>query len=191
MGRISGFSNMGMSRNVILAVLLMLVGAAAGRCVRGNIVIRTTFSNGQLVSQETEGEESCEDEEHSDEDDEEDEDDDNDEDEYDDDDEDDNEDEDDDEEDDDQEDDDCECDDNDKSNERENPHRGFRNGKNIIKIRKVFQNGQLVELNREEVKICKRCRNQSLKMHDLMKLRYNCSRMSRRQQEAHLWCRGL
>merc|ERR1712038_2134451 len=173
MGRISGFSNMGMSRN---AVLLLLVGAAAGRCVRGNIVIRTTFSNGQLVSQETEGEESCDEEE---------EDDDNDEDEYDDDDEDDEE------EDDDEEDDDCECDDDDKSNERENPHRGFRNGKNTIKIRKVFQNGQLVEINREEVKICKRCRNQSLKMHDLMNLRYNCSRMSRRQQEAHLWCRGL
>merc|ERR1712038_176117 len=97
----SGFSNTDMSRNVILAVLLLLVGAAAGRCVRGNIVIRTTFSNGQLVRQETEGEESCEDEDHSDEDDEEDdedddeEEDDNDEDEYDDDDEDDNEDEDD------------------------------------------------------------------------------------------------
>merc|ERR1712038_319094 len=164
MGRISGFSNMGMSRN---AVLLLLAGAAAGRCVRGNIVIRTTFSNGQLVRQETEGEESCEDEEdHSDDDDDEDED-------------------------DDEEDDDCECDDDDKSNERENPHRRVRNGKNTIKIRKVFQNGQLVEINREEVKICKRCRNQSLKMHDLMKLRYNCSRMSKRQQEAHLWCRGL
>ena len=149
------------------------------------------------MSQETEGEESCEEEDHSDEDDneedDEEEDDDNDEDEYDDDDddEDDNEDEDDEEEDDDEEDDDCECYDDDKSNERENPHRGFRNGKNTIKIRKVFQNGQLVEINREEVKICKRCRNQSLKMHDLMKLRYNCSRMSRRQQEAHLWCRGL
>merc|ERR1712061_534175 len=176
----SGFSNTDMSRNVILAVLLLLVGAAAGRCVRGNIVIRTTFSNGQLVSQETEGEESCEEEDHSDEDDDED---DNDEYEYDDDD--------DEEEDDDEEDDDCECDDDDKSNERENPHRGFRNGKNTIKIRKVFQNGQLVEINREEVKICKRCRNPSLKMHDLMKLRYNCSRMSKRQQEAHLWCRGL
>merc|ERR1712038_542127 len=114
----SGFSNTDMSRNVILAVLLLLVGAAAGRCVRGNIVIRTTFSNGQLVRQETEGEESCEEEEHSDEDDDEDddeeEDDDNDEDD-DDDDEDDNEDEDD--------DDDCECDDDNKSNERENPHR--------------------------------------------------------------------
>merc|ERR1712038_1610380 len=122
----SGFSNTDMSRNVILAVLLLLVGAAAGRCVRGNIVIRTTFSNGQLVSQETEGEESCEDEDHSDED----EDDDNDEDEYDDDDEDDNEDADDEEEDDDEEDDECECDDDDKSNERENPHRRFRNGKN-------------------------------------------------------------
>merc|ERR1712038_728836 len=139
MGRISGFSNTDMSRNVILAVLLLLVGAAAGRCVQGNIVIRTTFSNGQLVLQETEGEESCEEDDHSDEDD-------------------------------------CECDDDDKSNERENPHRGFRNGKNTIKIRKVFQNGQLVEINREEVKICKRCRNQSLKMHDLMNLRYNCSR---------------
>merc|ERR1711884_327922 len=68
MGRISGFSNMGMSRNV-LAVLLLLVGVTAGRCVRGNIVIRTTFSNGQLVRQETEGAESCEeeDEDHSDE----------------------------------------------------------------------------------------------------------------------------
>ena len=147
------------------------------------------------MSQETEGEESCEEEDHSDEDDDEEddeeEDDDNDEDEYDDEDEDDNEDEDDEEEDDDEEDDDCECDDDDKSNERENPHRGFRNGKNTIKIRKVFQNGQLVEINREEVKICKRCRNQSLKMYDLMKLRYNCSRMSERQQEAHLWCRGL
>merc|ERR1712061_149822 len=159
----SGFSNTDMSRNVILAVLLLLVGAAAGRCVRGNIVIRTTFSNGQLVSQETEGEESCEDEDHSDEDDDEDDDD----------------------------DDDCECDDDNKSNERENPHRRIRNGKNTIKIRKVFQNGQLVEINREEFKVCKRCRNQSLKMHDLMKLRYNCSRMSKRQQEAHLWCRGL
>merc|ERR1712038_281232 len=168
----SGFSNTDMSRNVILAVLLLLVGTAAGRCVRGNIVIRTTFSNGQLVLQETEGEESCEEEDHSDEDD------------YEDDDE---------EEDDDndEEDDDCECEDDDNSNERENPHRRFRNGKNTIKIRKVFQNGQLVEINREEVKICKRCRNQSLKMHDLMNLRYNCSRMSRRQQEAHLWCRGL
>merc|ERR1712061_570094 len=176
MGRISGFSNMDLSRN-LLAVLLLLVGAAAGSCVRGNIVIRTTFSNGQLVLQETEGEESCEDEEHSDEDDDNDEDD--------------NEDEDDDDEDDDEEDDDCECDDDDKSNERENPHRRIRNGKNTIKIRKVFQNGQLVEINREEVKICKKCRNQSLKMHDLMNLRYNCSRMSRRQQEAHLWCRGL
>merc|ERR1712061_722941 len=103
MGRISGFSNTDMSRNVILAVLLLLVGAAAGRCVRGNIVIRTTFSNGHLVLQETEGEESCEEEEHSDEDEEDDdeEEDDNDEDEYDDDDEDDNEDEDDEEEDDD------------------------------------------------------------------------------------------
>merc|ERR1719192_375399 len=129
---------MGMSRNVILAVLLLLAGAAAGRCVRGNIVIRTTFSNGQLVSQETEGEESCEEEDHSDEDDDEEEDDDNAEDEYDDD----NEDEDDEEEDDDEEDDDCECDDDEKSNERENPHRGFRNEKNTIKIRKVFQNGQ-------------------------------------------------
>merc|ERR1712038_863413 len=145
----SGFSNTDMSRNVVLAVLLLLVGAAAGRCVRGNIVIRTTFSNGQLVRQETEGEESCEEEDHSDEDD----------------DKEDNEDEDDEEEDDDEEDDDCECDDVDKSNERENPHRRFRNGKNTIKIRKVFQNGQLVEINREEVKICKRCRNQSLKMH--------------------------
>merc|ERR1712186_222373 len=135
----SGFSNTDMSRNVILAVLLLLVGAAAGRCVRGNIVIRTTFSNGQLVRQETEGEESCEEEDHSDEDDDEVEDDDND------DDEDDNEDEDDEEEDDDEEDDDCECDDDDKSNERENPHRRIRNGKNTIKIRKVFQNGQLVE----------------------------------------------
>merc|ERR1712165_63246 len=114
MGRISGFSNTDMSRNVILAVLLLLVGAAAGRCVRGNIVIRTTFSNGQLVSQETEGEESCEEEDHSDEHDDEEEDD-NDEDEYDDD----NEDEDDEEEDDDEDDDDdCECDDDDKSNER-------------------------------------------------------------------------
>merc|ERR1712061_116613 len=103
----SGFSNTDMSRNVILAVLLLLVGAAAGRCVRGNIVIRTTFSNGQLVSQETEGEESCEEEDHSDEDDEEDDDDDDDE--GDSDDEDDNEDEDDEEEDDDEEDDDCEC----------------------------------------------------------------------------------
>merc|ERR1712038_1881053 len=159
MGRISGFSNTDMSRN---ALLLLLVGAAAGRCVRGNIVIRTAFSNGQLVRQETEGEESCEDEDHSDED------------EYDDDDEDDNEDEDEEEEEDDEEDDDCECDDVDKSNERENPHRRIRNGKNTIKIRKVFQNGQLVEINREEVKICKRCRNQSLKMHDLMNLRYNC-----------------
>merc|ERR1712073_5564 len=123
MGRISGFSNSDMSRNVILALLLLLVGAAAGRCVRGNIVIRTTFSNGQLVLQETEGEESCEDEEHSDEDDDKEEDeeeeDDNDEDEYDDDDEDDNEDEEDEEEDDDEEDDDCECD---EKNERENPH---------------------------------------------------------------------
>merc|ERR1712038_572586 len=175
----SGFSNTDMSRNVVLAVLLLLVGAAAGRCVRGNIVIRTSFSNGQLVRQETEGEESCEEEDHSDEDDDEDdeeEDEDNDEDEYDDEDEDDNEDEDDEEEDDDKEDDYCECDDDDKSNERENPHRVFRNGKNTIKIRKVFQNGQLVEINREEVKICKRCRNQSLKMHDLMNLRYNCSR---------------
>merc|ERR1712061_707406 len=163
MGRISGFSNMDLSRN-LLAVLLLLVGAAAGRCVRGNIVIRTTFSNGQLVLQETEGEESCEEEDHADEDDDEDDD------EYDDDDEDDNKDE---EEEDDEEDDDCECDDDDdKSNERENPHRVFRNGKNTIKIRKVFQNGQLVEINREEVKICKRCRNQSLKMHDLMKLSY-------------------
>merc|ERR1712038_1656475 len=125
----SGFSNTDMSRNVILAVLLLLVGAAAGRCVRGNIVIRTTFSNGQLVLQETEGEESCEDEEHSDEDDDEE-----DEDEYDDDDEDDNEDEDEEEEDDDEEDDDCECDDDDKSNEREYPHRRIRNGKNKIKI---------------------------------------------------------
>merc|ERR1712061_774800 len=97
----SGFSNTDMSRNVILAVLLLLVGAAAGRCVRGNIVIRTTFSNGQLVSQETEGEESCEEEDHSDEDDDE-------------------------EEDEEEKDDDCECDDDDKSNERENPHRGFR-----------------------------------------------------------------
>merc|ERR1712165_201374 len=176
MGRISGFSNTDMSRNVILAVLLLLVGAAAGRCVRGNIVIRTTFSNGQLVLQETEGEESCEEEDHSDEDDEDDDDDNEDADE---------------EEDDDEEDDDCECDDDDESNERENPHRVVRNGKNTIKIRKVFQNGQLVEINREKVKICKRCRNQSLKMHDLMNLRYNCSRMSRRQQEAHLWCRGL
>merc|ERR1712061_855423 len=145
----SGFSNTDMSRNVILAVLLLLVGAAAGRCVRGNIVIRTTFSNGQLVLQETEGEESCEDEDHSDEDDEEEEDDDKDEDEYDDDDEDDNEDEDDEKEDEDEEDDDCEFDDVDKSNERENPHRRNRNGKNSIKIRKVFQNGQLVEINRE------------------------------------------
>merc|ERR1712038_649579 len=157
----SGFSNTDMSRNVILAVLLLLVGSAAGRCVLGNIVIRTTFSNGQLVLQETEGEESCEEEDHSDEDDDEDDD-----------------------EDEDEEDDECECDGDDKSNERENPHRVFRNGKNTIKIRKVFQNGQLVEINREEVKICKRCRNQSLKMHDLMNLRYNCSRMSRRQQEA-------
>merc|ERR1712038_2217154 len=165
----SGFSNTDMSRNVVLAVLLLLVGAAAGRCVRGNIVIRTTFSNGQLVRQETEGEESCEEEDHSDEDD----------------------DEDDGGGDDDDDDDDCQCDDDNKSNERENPHRRIRNGKNTIKIRKVFQNGQLVEINREEVKICKRCRNQSLKMHDFMKLRYNCSRMSKRQQEAHLWCRGL
>merc|ERR1712186_115446 len=86
MGRISDFSNTDMSRNVILAVLLLLVGAAAGRCDRGNIVIRTTFSNGQLVLQETEGEESCEDEDHSDEDDDDDDDDDEeeDEDEYDD-----------------------------------------------------------------------------------------------------------
>merc|ERR1712061_817181 len=180
----SGFSNTDMSRNVILAVLLLLVGAAAGRCVRGNIVIRTTFSNGQLVSQETEGEESCEDEDHSDEDDDEEDD----EEEDADNDEDDNENED---ENDDDDDDDCECDDDNKSNERENPHRRIRNGKNTIKIRKVFQNGQLVEINREEFKVCKRCRNQSLKMHDLMKLRYNCSRMSKRQQEAHLWCRGL
>merc|ERR1712186_143887 len=97
----SGFSNTDMSRNVILAVLLLLVGAAAGRCVRGNIVIRTTFSNGQLVSQETEGEESCEEEDHSDEEDD---------------------DEDEDENDDDEDDDDCECDDDNKSNERENPH---------------------------------------------------------------------
>merc|ERR1712061_735475 len=184
MGRISGFSNMDLSRN-LLAVLLLLVGAAAGRCVRGNIVIRTTFSHGQLVLQETEGEESCEEEDHSDEDDDKEDD----EEEDDDNDEDDNEDED--ENDDDEDDDDCECDDDNKSNERENPHRRIRNGKNTIKIRKVFQNGQLVEINREEVKICKRCRNQSLKMHDLMKLRYNCSRMSKRQQEAHLWCRGL
>merc|ERR1712038_1285043 len=122
----SGFSNTDMSRNVILAVLLLLVGAAAGRCVRGNIVIRTTFSNGQLVLQETEGEESCEEEDHSDEDGEED--DDNDEDEYDDDVKDDNEDE-----DDDDDDDDCQCDDDNKSNERENPHRRIRNGKNTIK----------------------------------------------------------
>merc|ERR1712165_72861 len=107
MGRISGISNTDMSRNVILAVLLLLLGAAAGRCVRGNIVIRTTFSNGQLVSQETEGERSCEDEDHSDEDDDEEDD----EEEDDDNDEDDNEDEDDEEEDDDEEDDDCECDD--------------------------------------------------------------------------------
>merc|ERR1712186_321870 len=98
----SGFSNTDMSRNVILAVLLLLVGAAAGRCVRGNIVIRTTFSNGQLVSQETEGEESCEEEDHSDEDDDNDEDDNEDEDEN----------------DDDEDDDDCECDDDNKSNER-------------------------------------------------------------------------
>merc|ERR1712079_949313 len=104
---ISGFSNTDMSRNVILAVLLLLVGAVAGRCVRGNIVIRTTFSNGQLVLQETEGEESCEeDEDHSDEDDDEDDDDEEEEDE--DNDEDDNED---DEEDDDEEDDDSDDDD--------------------------------------------------------------------------------
>merc|ERR1712038_1380655 len=102
----SGFSNTDMSRNVILAVLLLLVGTAAGRCVRGNIVIRTTFSNGQLVLQETEGEESCEEEDHSDEDDYEEDD------EEDDEDEDDNEDADDDEEDDDA--DDCECDDDNK-----------------------------------------------------------------------------
>merc|ERR1712061_576870 len=111
MGRISGFSNMDLSRN-LLAVLLLLVGAAAGRCVRGNIVIRTTFSNGQLVLQETEGEESCEDEDHSDEDDDEEDD----EEEDDDNDEDDNENED---ENDDDDDDDCECDDDNKSNERE------------------------------------------------------------------------
>merc|ERR1712061_505224 len=122
MGRISGFSNTDMSRNVILAVLLLLVGAAAGRCVRGNIVIRTTFSNGQLVLQETEGEESCEDEDHSDEDDEEDEED---EEEDDNNDEDEDDEHDDDDEDEDEEDD-CECDDDDKSNEREYPHRGFR-----------------------------------------------------------------
>merc|ERR1712079_560037 len=119
MGRISGFSNIGMSRNVILAVLLLLVGAAAGRCVRDNIVIRTTFSNGQLVLQETEGEESCEEEDHSDE--EEEEDDEDDEEENEDNDEDDSDD-DEEEEDDDEEDDDCECVDDNKSNEGENSH---------------------------------------------------------------------
>merc|ERR1712024_187199 len=109
----SHFSNMGMSRNV-LAVLLLLVGIAAGRCVRGNIVIRTTFSNGQLVRQETEGAESCEeDEDHSDEsydedDDEEDEDD---------------NDEDDDDDEEEEDDDKCECDDVNKSDNRENRHR--------------------------------------------------------------------
>merc|ERR1712173_442485 len=183
----SGFSNMGMSRNV-LAVLILVVGAAAGRCVRGNIVIRTTFSNGQLVRQETEGAESCEeDEDHSDEsydeDDDEEDDDDNDEDEDEDEDEGDDEDDDDDEEDDD--------DDDDNDDDRENRHRRINNRENTIKIRKVFQNGQLVEINREEIKLCKRCRNQSLKMHDVMNLRYNCSKMSKIQQQAHLWFRGL
>merc|ERR1712193_359696 len=180
MGRISGFSNMGMSRNV-LAVLLLLVGAAAGRCVRGHIVIRTTFSNGQLVRQETEGAESCEeDEDHSDED-EEYEDDDEDEDDDDDEDEDDK---DEDNDDDMEDDDDCECNDVNKSDERENPHKRIISRENTIKIRKVFQNGRLVEIKREKVKICKRCRNQSHKMHDVMNLRYSCSRMSKRQQEA-------
>ena len=79
----------------------------------------------------------------------------------------------------------CECDD------RENRHRRINNRENTIKIQKVFQNGQLVEINREEIKLCKGCRNQSLKMHDVMNLRYNCSRMSKKQQQAHLWCRGL
>merc|ERR1711884_1014570 len=116
----SGFSNTDMRRN-ILAVLLLLVGVTAGRCVRGNIVIRTTFSNGQLVRQETEGAESCEeeDEDHSDEsydeDEDEGDDEDDDDDEEDDDDYDDN---------DDMEDDDkCECDDVNKSDDRENRHK--------------------------------------------------------------------
>merc|ERR1711933_226733 len=105
----SGFSNTDMRRN-ILAVLLLLVGAAAGRCVRGHIVIRTTFSNGQLVRQETEGAESCEeDEDHSDEDEEYDEDDDYEEDE---------DDKDEDNDDDMEDDDDCECNDVNKSDER-------------------------------------------------------------------------
>merc|ERR1712012_143093 len=113
--------------------------------VRGNIVIRTTFSNGQLVRQETEREGSCEeDEDHSDEsydeDDDEDDDDDNDED-----DDDDDEDEDDDDNYDMEDDDKCECDD------RENRHRRINNRENTIKIQKVFQNGQLVEINREEI----------------------------------------
>ena len=191
-------------------MLLLLVGAAAGRCLRGKIVIRTTFSNGQLVRQETEGAESCEeeDEDHSDEsydeddeeeDDDEEDDDDNDEDEDEDEDEGDDEDDDDDEEDDDdyddnddmEDDDKCECDDVNKSDDRENRHKRINNRENTIKIRKVFQNGQLVEINREEIKPCKRCRNQSLKMHDVMNLRYNCSKMSKIQQQAHLWCRGL
>merc|ERR1711884_929508 len=172
----SGFSNTDMRRN-ILAVLLLLVGAAAGRCVRGHIVIRTTFSNGQLVRQETEGAESCEEE-----DDDKDEDDDDDEDE---------DDKDEDNDDDMEDDDDCECNDVNKSDERENPHKRIISRENTIKIRKVFQNGRLVEIKREKVKICKRCRNQSHKMHDVMNLRYSCSRMSKRQQEAHLWCQGL
>merc|ERR1711902_143082 len=88
-------------------------------------------------------------------------------------------------------DDDCECNDVNKSDERENPHKRIISRENTIKIRKVFQNGRLVEIKREKVKICKRCRNQSHKMHDVMNLRYSCSRMSKRQQEAHLWCQGL
>merc|ERR1711902_328882 len=134
---------------------------------------------------ETEGAESCEeeDEDHSDEsydeDDEEEDDD-----EEDDDDNDEDEDEDEDEGDD-------EGDDVNKSDDRENRHKRINNRENTIKIRKVFQNGQLVEINREEIKPCKRCRNQSLKMHDVMNLRYNCSKMSKIQQQAHLWCRGL
>merc|ERR1711902_189333 len=86
----------------------------------------------------------------------------------------------------------CECDYVNKSDDRENRHRRINNNReNTIKIQKVFQNGQLVEINREEIKLCKRCRNQSLKMHDVMNLRYNCSKMSKIQQQAHLWCRGL
>merc|ERR1711902_86457 len=146
-----------------------------------------------------------EDEDHSDEsydeddeeeDDDEEDDDDNDEDEDEDEDEGDDEDDDDDEEDDDdnddmEDDDKCECDDVNKSDDRENRHKRINNRENTIKIRKVFQNGRLVEINREEIKPCKRCRNQSLKMHDVMNLRYNCSKMSKIQQQAHLWCRGL